>query len=358
VRVREAAFDHDLVRRVDEHLARDDALHVQRRLLRRHKVDRQLQRIVEILRLGRAVGLPAVTAVAEEADVRVARELVHARALCARRPFERLQRFRQVDAARARLDAAAEDVGIAPPAARLGVEAACRRRHLAEKFRRGARVVQQVEARVRVKAADDLVVVQLHHRIPAIHHLRELRERQAVEVDQRRQQLSMIGGAHLRSHSLQRRALVRTFAHQQRAVLLAVLLPGDFGARRLQRFRRQTLEPLRDRRSLRRRHGQCGGNLVHCDRDRAGRLGVQLFLRRGLRRFIDQQCFAGRRRELCERLVDALLGHLGRCGRVHGWQLGAVPFIRLRSFDEHELRGRFVAGVDAVVTAADHDCGQ
>ena len=258
---------------------------------------------------------------------------------------------------RAGLDAAAEDVGIAPPSARLRVEAARGRRHLAEKFRRGARVVQQVEARVGVKAADDLVVVDLHHRIPAIHHLRELREREAVEVDQRRELPAVIRGADLRDDAFQRGALVGALAHQHRTVLLAILLPGDFRARRLERLCREPFELLAECRSLGRRHRQRRRNLVDRNRDRTGRLGVRLFDRRRLRG-LGQQRFAGRRRELCQRVVDLVFAQLVRRDRLERRQVGAVPLIRIGSFQQHELRGRRVAGVDAVLTAAHHDDGQ
>ena len=173
---------------------------------------------------------PGVAAVAEEPDVRVARELV--------------DRGRSRPSAPTRMVAATRATRCGSPASRrrrgkcrnpaaavrLRVEAARGRRHLAGEFRRRARVVQQLELRVAVEAADDLVVVQLHHRIPVIHHLRELREREAPEIDPGRQVLAAIRSADLGDDALERGAVVGPLADQHRAVRLAVLFPGDFRA--------------------------------------------------------------------------------------------------------------------------------
>src|SRR5688500_19849387 len=55
---------------------------------------------------------PAITAVGEEPDPRVVGEFMNARVLVARRPLERLRRLGQLDFARPRLDAAAENVRV------------------------------------------------------------------------------------------------------------------------------------------------------------------------------------------------------------------------------------------------------
>src|SRR5690606_36427375 len=107
----------------------------------------------------------------------------------------RTRRIRQTNGSGAGLHAAREDVGMPPAAPSLGGESARCSGHLTEQLRRGARVVQQIEARVRMEAAHDLVVMELHHGVPAIDHLCELRESKAVEADAGDQTLTAVGGA-------------------------------------------------------------------------------------------------------------------------------------------------------------------
>ena len=81
-------------------------------------------------------------------------------------------------------------------------------------------------------ATDDLVVVQLHHRVPVIDDLREIGERQAPEHDPRLELPALAFGADFSDDAIQLDAVPGPLQDELRVVLLAVLIPRHLCARR------------------------------------------------------------------------------------------------------------------------------
>ena len=88
---------------------------------------------------------------------------------------------------------------------------------------------RQADLGVAVEAPVDDVVVQADVRIPVIHELREMRERQALQRQARLHALAVLVGHDLGDHLLEAGAVGGRLAHHARGILLAVLLPGELG---------------------------------------------------------------------------------------------------------------------------------
>src|SRR5260370_12980116 len=91
-------------------------------------------------------------------------------------------------------NAAAKDLVHDPGATRVrDPEAHCRRGHFAEQSRRHT-VVAEHDLGIAVKAARDFIIMELDLRIPIIHELREVRESQPLQLQQRSQSLALFLG--------------------------------------------------------------------------------------------------------------------------------------------------------------------
>ena len=227
VRVTHVVVDHDPVGRVDEHFAAHRAFDSQRRALEAEQVVRGARDRAPLLAAAVAHVAPTVRAVLVERDSRVALEALNVRVAFRRFVQEAQEARRQHDPVHARLDPIGEDLAATERPTRARVDVARRERDLAVEDGRHAALRQHLDRGVRVEAAVDLVVVDLHLGIPAVDELREARERQPRHRELRRELLAALLRAHVDDDSFDAGRVADRHRPIHRRVRLAVLLPRD-----------------------------------------------------------------------------------------------------------------------------------